>query len=155
LHILTNLYRRFQTDYRERGLHILYLAAGMLAWRDPEDEPLRSPLLMVPVVLKRKSLQEPFLLDALEEDPFVNPALAARLRQDFDFSLPPMPEDLEEKSLSGYLSEVTAAIQGLPGWQVESAAVIALFSFFKGVIFQDLQDNADRVKSHTVVQALA
>src|SRR4029077_18423322 len=121
----TNLYRRFQADYHERGLHILYLAAGILEWRDPENETFRAPLLMVPVVLQRKSLQEPFLLDALEEDPFLNPALAARLKQDFDFSLPALPDDWEEKSISGYLAEVAAAIQGLPGWRVEPAALIS------------------------------
>ncbi len=155
LQTLTNLYRRFQTDFRERGLHILYLAAGVLEWRDSEDEPLRSPLLLVPVVLKRKSLQEPFLLDALEEEPFLNPALSARLAQDFDFSLPALPEDWEGRSLTSYLSAVESAVQGLPGWKVEPAALLSLFSFFKGVIFQDLQDNAERVKSHALVQALA
>jgi hypothetical protein len=155
LQILTNLYRRYQTDYRERGLHILYLAAGMLEWRDAEEEAFRSPLLLVPVVLKRKSLQEPYLLDALEEDPFLNPALSARLKQDFEFELPAPPEDWEEKSITAYLAEATSAVQGLPGWKVEPVALLSLFSFFKGVIFQDLQDNADRVKAHPVVQALA
>lgn len=93
LQILTNLYRRYQTDYRERGLHILYLAFGVLEWRDTEEEPMRSPLVLVPVVLRRKSLHEPFVLDALEDDPFLNPALAARLKQEFDFTLPALPED--------------------------------------------------------------
>ena len=46
-------------DFRERGLHILHLACGVLEWRDPDDEPLRSPLLLVPVALQRKSLREP------------------------------------------------------------------------------------------------
>ncbi len=155
LQILTNLFRRFQADYRERGLHILYLGAGILEWRDSDDEPMHSPLLLVPVVLKRKSLQEPFLLDALEEEPFLNPALKAKLKQDFDFSLPTPPEDWEEKALPAYLAEVAAAIQGLPGWKVEPVALLSLFSFFKGVIFQDLQENADQVKVHPVVQALA
>src|SRR5262245_47080207 len=116
---------------------------------------MRSPLILVPVVLKRKSLQEPFVLDALEEDPFLNPALAARLKVDFDFALPPVPEDWEEKPLPAYLAEVEAAIKGLPGWKVEPAALLSLFSFFKGVIFQDLQDNAERVKGNGLVQALA
>jgi very-short-patch-repair endonuclease len=155
LQILTNLYRRFQTDYRERGLHILYLAAGVLEWRDADEEPLRSPLVLVPVLLKRKSLQEPFLLDALEEEPFLNPALAARLKQDFDFSLPSLPEDWQEKTIGAYLADVAAAIHGLPGWKVEPVALLSLFSFFKGVIFQDLLENAERVKAHALVQALA
>ena len=49
---------------------------------------MRSPLVLVPVVLKRSSLREPFLLEASDEDPYLNPALAARLKQDFDFPLP-------------------------------------------------------------------
>ena len=134
---------------------MLYLAAGVLCWRDPEDEPLRSPLVLIPVALRRKSLQEPFVLDALEEEPFLNPALNARLKQDFDFSLPAPPEDWEEQSLTAYLARIKAATQGLPGWQVEPTALLSLFSFFKGVIFQDLEDNEPRLKEHTIVQALA
>src|SRR5205807_3202308 len=92
LQILTNLYRRSLADYRERGLHILYLALGVLEWRDADDEPARSPLLLVPVELRRHTLREPFVLHAVEgEEALVNPALAARLRQDFDFRLPEPP----------------------------------------------------------------
>src|SRR5262249_36749662 len=47
------------------------------------------------------------------------------------------------------------AIAGLPGWKLERGAIVSLFSFYKGVIFQDLGDNAERVKSHPLVQALA
>src|SRR6185369_2279335 len=104
-------------------------------------------LILVPLELRRKSLQEPFVLAPLEEDPFLNPALAARLRQDFDFQLPPAPEDWEEKSLATYLDEVEAAVKGLPGWKVDRQALLSLFSFFKGVIFQDLDDNAAQAKS--------
>ncbi len=154
LRILTNLYRRALTDYRERGLHILHLAVGILDWRDGEDI-FRSPLLLLPVELQRHSLKAPFLLAAVEEDPIVNPALAARLKQEFDFSLPPAPSDWEENKPDQYLAEVQAAIAGLPGWQVQDAAILTLFSFFKGVIFQDLHDNAERARSHSIVQTLA
>lgn len=153
--ILTNLYRRMRSDFRERGLHILHLAAGVLEWRDPDDEPMRSPLVLVPVELRRKSLQEPFILEDIEEDPIVNPALVARLLQDHDFRLPAAPEDWEEKPLAAYLDEIDAQIKGLPGWKIERIAFLSLFSFFKGVIFQDLEENAARVKVHNVVQALA
>jgi Protein of unknown function (DUF4011) len=154
LRILTNLYRRALTDYRERGLHILHLAFGVLEWRDG-DEVFRSPLLLLPVQLQRHSLKDPFQLEAVDEDPIINPALAARLKQDFDFSLPPAPNDWGEKKPEQYLAEVQAAIAGLPGWQVQDAAILTLFSFFKGVIFQDLLDNAESLRSHPMVQTLA
>lgn len=155
LKILTNLYRRALTDYRERGLHILHLAFGTLEWRDEEDEVFRSPLLLLPVELKRHSLQDPFQLIALEEDPIANPALAARLKQDFEFRMPAAPTDWEATRPEQYLAEVKAAISGLPGWEVQPSVVLTLFSFFKGVIFQDLQDNTARLQAHPIVQTLA
>lgn len=152
--ILTNLYRRAQSDFRERGLHVLHFAAGILEWRDSEDESLRSPLVLVPVELKRKSLREPFVLEASADDPFINPALEARLAQDHDFRLPVAPEDWDDGALGNYFQAVDSAIAGLPGWKLERGALLSLFSFFKGPIFQDLADNAEQVKAHPLVSAL-
>src|SRR6266545_1203241 len=156
LRILTNLYRRAGADYQERGLHILHLACGVLEWREAEGgEPFRSPLVLVPAELVRTSIREPFTLGPVDEDPIVNPALEARLLQDFGLRLPAAPEDWSEKSLTAYLSEVETAIAGLPGWRVENTAVLTLFSFFKGVMYQDLEENAERIATHPLVRALA
>jgi hypothetical protein len=155
LHLLTNLYRRALADFRERGLQILYLALGVLEWRD-DDEPVQSPLLLVPVELRRHTLRDPYVLYALDgEEPLVNPALAARLKQDFDLRLPDAPADWDDANPVAYLDAVGGAIAGLSEWQVRAEVVLSLFSFTKGVIFQDLQDNAERVKAHPVVRALA
>src|SRR5205807_5306905 len=89
------------------------------------------------------------------EEPLVNPALAARLRQDFDFRLPEAPADWDEANPTAYLDALAAAVAGLPGWQVQPEVVLSLFSFEKGVIFQDLQDNAERIKAHPLVRTLA
>ncbi|MCI0379663.1 MAG: DUF4011 domain-containing protein, partial [Gemmataceae bacterium] len=153
--ILTNLYRRALTDFRERGLHILHFAAGVLEWRDPDDQPMRSPLVLLPVELRRQSLQEPFILAPSEDDPYVNPALQVRLKLDFDFRLPPAPEDWEEDALAKYWAQVEELIRGLPGWKVDRVGLLSLFAFFKGVIYQDLDENAERVKACAGVQRLA
>jgi hypothetical protein len=156
LRVLTNLYRRSHADYLERGLRILHLAFGLLEWREDESsEALRSPLVLVPVALARASVREPFTLGPVHEEPVVNPALRARLLQDFDFRLPAPPEDWEEKSLTDYLAEVETATAGLPGWRVDRATVLALFAFFKGVMYHDLEENAERAGAHPLVRALA
>ena len=154
LKILTNLHRRALADYRERGLHILHVALGILEWRD-EEEVFRAPILLVPVKLERHSLKDPFQLAAVEEDPIINPALTARLKQDFDFYLPAAPDDWAEKKPAEYLDAIKAAIAGLPGWEVQPSVILTLFSFFKGVIFQDLQENMAQVMEHKIVQTLA
>jgi very-short-patch-repair endonuclease len=155
LQTLTNLYRRARADFRERGLHILHLAFGVLTWKDPGEETLQSPLVLVPVELERHSLREPFRLRPGDDEPRLNPALVSRLQQDFEFKLPEPPQDWEEKKLSAYFDELSAAVAGLPGWSLEPRVLLSLFSFYKGVIYQDLEDNAERIAGHTLVQTLA
>lgn len=156
LQILTNLYRRALTEYQERGLRILHLACGVLHWREPDSkETIRSPLVLVPVVLQRASIREPFLLAPVEDDPYLNPALQLRLGQDCNLQLPPLPDDWEDQSLTDYLAGVQKAIEGLAGWRVEDASVLTLFSFFKGVMYNDLEANAALLAGHPLVRALA
>src|SRR5262249_7326248 len=73
----------------------------------------------------------------------------------FDFHLPAAPSDWDEKKPDLYLEELKAAISGLPGWELRPSVILTLFSFFKGVIFQDLQENSERVLTHSIVQTLA
>jgi very-short-patch-repair endonuclease len=154
--ILTNLYRRSHADYQDRGLRILHVVCGVLEWRETErDETVRSPLVLIPVQLSRASVSMPFVLSPVEEEPFLNPALQARLLQDFKLRLPAAPEDWEEKSLASYLDEIKTVIAHLPGWRIDSTALLTLFSFFKGVMHQDLEDHAERVAAHPLVRALA
>jgi hypothetical protein len=153
---LTNLYRRSGAEFRERGLHILHVAFGLLEWRDADnEETFRSPLVLLPVELERASLREPFKLHAAEEDAVLNPALVARLQQDFDFKLPPPPEEWEEADVTAYFKDVETAIAGLPGWRVDPSAVLALFSFFKGVMVRDLEEHHELAAAHPLVRALA
>jgi len=153
---LTNLYRRAAADFRERGLHILHVACGVLEWPDPDGEPLHSPVVLIPVELKRQSLQEPFLLEPNDDEPWLNPALQARLKQDYNFSLPQVEAGAwDETTLPEYFDRVKQAIRGLPGWSLEAKAVLTLFSFFKGVMHQDLEENAGLIEKHPLVQVLA
>src|SRR5207237_9057404 len=123
--------------------HCLRVAVAVLHWMDEATcEILRSPLVLVPVELVRSSLREPFKLQPLDEDAIVDPALAARLVQDFDFRLPATPEAWDETDIASYFAQVQSAIAGLPGWSIEPSAFLALFSFFKGVMYRDLEDNA-------------
>src|SRR5262245_1815930 len=47
---LTALFRRARDAERDHGQYLLHLAAGLLDWRDGDDEEaLRSPLVLVPV----------------------------------------------------------------------------------------------------------
>jgi hypothetical protein len=157
LRVLTNLYRRSHTDFQERGLRILHLGFGILEWRDPDKNDLvRSPLVLLPVELTRPSIRENFRLSAVEEEPYLNPALLTRVAQeDMKLRLPALPDDWDESKLADYFTAVQAAVSTLPGWHVEPATLLTLFSFFKGVMYQDLIDNEERVRQHPLIRVLA
>jgi hypothetical protein len=155
--VLKNLNRRSLLDYRERGVRILHAAFGMLVWKEKEtSEEVRSPLVLVPIELARDSFREPFYLSVppVEEEAVLNPALQVKLKTDFKIELPPLPEYWEYQSLTDYFSAVTKIATEL-GWRVEATVEIGLFSFHKLVIYRDLDVNAELVKQHPIIRAIA
>src|SRR3546814_14701618 len=54
---LIELYRKAKSDLQEGGANTLFLALGMLKWKQSEDEArsYRAPLILVPVKLERRS----------------------------------------------------------------------------------------------------
>ena len=155
--VLKNLNRRSLLDYRERGVRILHAAFGMLVWKEKEtSEEVRSPLVLVPIELARESFREPFYLSVppIEEEAVLNPALQVKLKTDFKIELPPLPEYWEYQSLTDYFSAVTKIATEL-GWRVEATVEIGLFSFHKLVIYRDLDVNAELVKQHPIIRAIA
>ncbi|TRO52730.1 DUF4011 domain-containing protein, partial [Candidatus Bathyarchaeota archaeon] len=155
--VLKNLQRRSLSDYRERGVRILHAAFGMLVWKEKETgEEVRSPLVLVPVELDRKSFRHPFAISVppIEEEVVLNPALKVKLKNDFKIELPPLPEYWESQSLLNYLSGVTQVAKEL-GWKVDATVEIGLFSFHKLVIYNDLDTNAGVITQHPIIRKIA
>ncbi len=89
----------------DKGLWILYLAAGFLKWVDPDTkEEAASPLVLIPVQLHRENPREPYRLARVDEDIVVNPALVLKLPE-FGLTLPEL-EDPDELDLDDFLDEV-------------------------------------------------
>ncbi len=145
--------RRATQEFMDKGLWILYLAAGILHWSDPDThEPAESPLVLIPVQLYRENPREPYELRRAEEDVVINPALGVKLA-DFGIDLPTIEED--EFDLEAVLVEVEQALASHPGWEVRRRLVISPFSFHKEVMFRDLMKNEEEIADHTLVQALS
>ena len=110
--VLRNLHRRSRSDFDERGVRILHVVFGILEWKEVEQsEPVRSPLLIVPVKILRASANDPFELSIAEEDIVLNPAIEVKLWNDFRIQLPALPDDWGETTLDDYLSKVTRQVQ--------------------------------------------
>lgn len=152
--MLRTLYRRSRTDFEERGVRILFLAVGMLEWEEMEQsETVKSPILLLPVELKRESVNDPFQLFPVDEEIVINPALAVKLGDDFKVELPSVPEDWETASVRDYLTACQAAV-GKYGWTVRNYCWLALFSFHKLVIYHDLKNHTELLNEHPIVRLL-
>jgi hypothetical protein len=154
---LKALERRSLRDYRERGVRILYAAFGSLNWVDWETkEAVQSPLVLVPLELGRETIRQPYsiALPPVEDEAVLNPALQAKLHNDFKIELPNLPEDWEEHTLAEYYRQVEAAVSEM-GWKTESTVDLGLFSFQKLVIYKDLETNAALVTQNPIIKAIA
>ena len=153
--ILSNLARRSNAEFEDKALRVLHLAVGFLKWEDiARREQLTSPLILVPIELRRESPRDPYRLYlAADEEIVINPALTVKLEKDVGLDI---PEDWawEDKPIAQELDEIRKAIAET-SWTVEESAVLGLFSFQKLVMYRDLQRNEEKVGGHALVRALA
>jgi Protein of unknown function (DUF4011)/AAA domain len=151
---LRRLDQHSQQVYADKGFWTLYLGIGFLRWIDSKDDkPADSPVLLLPVRLKREAAHEPYVLLRTEDEAVVNPALELKLKQDFDVELPELDPDAFD--VSAYLNEVEAGVRRRPGWSVQPRTVLTTFSFHKEAIYRDLLDHEEQVLAHPMVQLVA
>lgn len=149
---------RSRTAMEGQGVNILYVALGFLEWFEPgQSESVRSPILLVPVELKRGKNDRPAEIHPLEEDIVVNPTLRHALHLYHGISLPELPEGFSEEreDYASYLSRVRSAIRSQSRWQIHDEACLGLFSFTKFIMYRDLEDHRDLLEKHPLVRALA
>lgn len=152
---LERLARRSTSELEDKAVRVLYLAAGFLDWYDvARSEAVSSPLVLVPVELKRASARKPYeLFLAEDEDIVINPALTIKLERDVGLEIPG-DWGWEDKPIAEELDEIRQAVASR-GWEVREDAVLGIFSFHKLVMYRDLLANEEQVMGHAVVRAFA
>jgi hypothetical protein len=153
--ILKNLARRSLSEYRERGVRILYITFGMLNWKDlVSNQMVRSPIILVPVEITRKTPRDSFKIQvpAVEEEVSLNPALKLKMYYDHKLELPPLP-DFENTKVSEYL-EILEETLSVIECELDRCVDLGLFSFQKLVMYQDLNDNKEIIVRNPIIRAL-
>ena len=141
--------------YNDYGLWVLWLGVGMLDWREAgAQETSSAPLLLVPVELRRDGRTGHARLYRAEgQEPVHNPALEVKLdRLGIDWS-PVTSTDVAD--LGAVLAAARHIAAGQDGWSVDERVVLGLFSSYKEAMYQDLQQNEDRILGHPLVRAVA
>ncbi|WP_421866976.1 DUF4011 domain-containing protein [Motiliproteus sp.] len=158
---LVELLRKAKNDLEEGGTNTLFLAIGMLRWKEtPESEKtFRAPLIMLPVKLERRSAQANVKMRQLpDEEPIFNLTLIEMLQRDYDINLDrlrnELPEDESGVDVEGIWNIVRAAIQDQPGFIVVEEIVLGSFSFAKYLMWKDLRDRTELLKQSPFVEHL-
>lgn len=154
---LTNLMRTTNQDWLDRAVRTLYVAFGQLIWAEDLDgkEMVRSPLIYLPVMLRRGGAKDPFLLEPTDEEAILNPSLVMKLNDAFGLDLLELAEDVSTMStMDEVLEQVEEAVDEL-GWRVEHAAALKRATFHKESMYRDLMQNLPTIAEHTIVRSMA
>lgn len=148
---LKQLRAKANLSLEEQGINILYLSCGFLEWRQkPNENPILSPLVLVPVSLEINSITDPYKIKKLDEDIVLNPTLEYVLQNDYNITLPEL--DSAEDDITSYLDKIQKVVAP-SGWTVIHEANLGLLSFLKIVMYKDLEKYKDRIFSNPVIQA--
>lgn len=156
---LTEVYRTARTAVEEGGASALYLALGFLAWYEAESAEQRrlAPIILIPVELRRNSVQEGFRFCQSDEDPRINITLLEMLAKDFELQVPhmdPIPEDERGIDVPGILTAFRQAIKNTNRWDVLEEAQLGFFSFTKFLMWRDLEERTEHLLQNKVVNHL-
>ncbi|HOW36292.1 MAG TPA: DUF3320 domain-containing protein [Candidatus Omnitrophota bacterium] len=140
----------------EQGYNSLFLALGFLEWYESKDSDVkfRSPILLIPVQLNRKSVKSDYTLSFGEDAPILNPALIYMLSLDFGIDLEDISEELEQIEPREIFRKIQEAIQEFERWKVTNDIFLSLFSFTKFIMFKDLEKNMGTLIDNKVIQII-
>lgn len=155
---LTRLYRAARTDISESGVNTLFLALGFLTWQTTQNaaKVCRAPLVLVPVVLTRKTPAGYELLRR-DEETVVNPTLIEFLRTEFHLTVTgvdPVPMDEKGVDLSAIFAAFEKGIASQASWGLARTAMLGRFSFGKFVMWKDLTSRLETLRRHPLVEHL-
>ncbi|GLY07922.1 DUF4011 domain-containing protein [Actinoplanes sp. NBRC 101535] len=149
--VLRRMMKRGRQEYLDRGVSVLHLVLGLLRWRDEEETPLASPVLLLPVDLVADGPGDPPRLRIRDDEAVFNPALAIRLRR---LGLEP-PATGGHDDVQALWTALQTVVARRKGWHVERGILLSCLTFHKEAIYRDLLVNEDRIVAHPLVQALA
>ncbi len=152
---LRRIEEQARTIVEEQGINALFLALGMLHYKESKDSEIffKAPLILVPVELVRRSAREGFTVKMTDEEIIVNPSLIEYLQRNYAITLPELSDD-ENYDLQVFFQTVNEAIATQNDWKISNEIYLALFSFQKLVMYKDLEKNATKVAAHKIFQQI-
>ena len=156
---LKAVFRQSKSDLEEGGVNTLFLAVGFLEWKmaERDERSYLAPILLIPVQLKLKSIAEGYQFSRLDEDTVINETLLELLRAQFHLNvrgLSPLPMDDSGVDVALVMQIFRQTLKNMKGWEVREEARIALFSFSKFIMWNDMTARQDDLQKNPLVKHL-
>ncbi len=153
---LRNIQYRARDIIDEQGYNNLFLTLGMLNWYDIEhsDKLNRSPLLLVPVKITKKSIRSGFQIQRTDEEPIINLSLQEKLNTNFNLIIPEI-NDSEKFDPIQYFQKIKELISSNSNWKIKEDIYLGFFSFANFVMFKDLEKFKSIYGGHPIISELA
>ncbi len=138
----------------EQGYPSLFLAIGFLSWLDRSQQRLRSPILLLPVLLKQE--KGVWQLCWSGHDILLSPTLVEKAKE-VDLYLPELPDPQSGDAIRRHQDEIREAIKEREGFNLVNSQILDCFTFTRSVLYQDLDPanwSQDHVDSHTLLKAI-
>ncbi|MDT0687674.1 DUF4011 domain-containing protein [Autumnicola psychrophila] len=157
--VLNSLYRSVVNAEEETGANTLFLALGILSWKetDRSQTERRSPLLLLPVNLRKKTVGGKFSLSLRDDDTVLNYTLLQKLKRDFDLEFPgldPLPEDESGVNVQLIFDIIRKIIRDKRGWEVKEEVWLSEFSFQKYLMWKELDNHYEDMLKSPVIRTI-
>lgn len=136
-----------------KGLNALYLTFGFLNWKENglDGKSLRSPILLIPISIFQDNVSAPFEISRIDGEIVSNNTLLYKLKSDFNIDIPEYTEGDDWKQ---YLQIVSEKCSGF-NWKIDSKyAQIAMISFQKMAMYNDIAQNAEMIAKNPIIRLL-
>lgn len=149
---LKSIRAKAKTSIEEQGINTLFLIFGMLKWREYDNpEIITSPIVLVPVNIKIESINQPYTINIISDGVILNPSLSYKLNNDFGIKLPDF--DIHDEDINEYLDKISNLVEK-NNWKVSDQVYLALLSFLKINMYEDLSLNKEKIMTNPFIKAI-
>ena len=136
---LKDVHRENKIILEEQGYNNFFLALGFIEWKmDNEESIHKAPLVLVPMILEREVISQPFTVRWNGEEIRSNLSLIYKL-QEQGVEIPNFKEFETKENLTSYFKKIEKIISNKPHWKISKEIFLSNFNFKKFVMFKDLK----------------
>jgi hypothetical protein len=158
----TKAFRDARSSLEETGARSLFVAVGFLEYTvEQRKDPLRAPLVLVPVELERISRSEGFRVRPVADDTVPNAALVESLRASHGLDIgastglgSALVEDEHGLDIRAILMRVRQVVKDVPRARVLPIAKLGIYSFKKLPLYEEMRSRGGALGNHPIVGTL-